>query len=59
MGCGGKKKMEHEYKGKPLQLDFFANGKPAKPADKPLKINNPAGFDDTIGKIAKAGDSGK
>ncbi len=49
-----KKKMEHEYKGKPLQLDFFANAKPAKPADKPLKIDNPAGFDDTIGKIAKA-----
>lgn len=54
-----KQKMEHEYKGKPLQLDFFANGKPAKPADKPLKINNPAGFDDTIGKISKAGNSGK
>jgi len=46
-----KKKMDYEFKGKPLQLDFFANT-PIEKAEKPLKIN--ATLDQALGVIIKA-----
>ena len=47
-----KKKMEHVYGGKPLQLELFME-KPAAAHEEPLKIKG--NFDDAMGSIAKAG----
>ncbi len=46
-----KKKMDYEFKGKPLQMDIFANV-PIETAEKPLKIDTT--FDEALSKIAKA-----
>jgi hypothetical protein len=47
-----KKKVAYVYGKQPLQLDMFAGG--AEAAEKPTKISNPKGFNDTIIKIANA-----